>query len=111
MQLLRICNLMLLTKETDWPSYIAENYSVIPLGSRSGLIEWVEGATPIFQVYRKWQIRQAVENTSNQKMNEVERPSALFFKKLKAAFQANVNSWCFLLNFTKASLFILMPFL
>ncbi|CAG9531984.1 unnamed protein product [Cercopithifilaria johnstoni] len=89
MQLLRICNLMLLTKETDWPSYVAENYSVIPLGSRSGLIEWVEGATPIFQVYRKWQLRQAAENTSNQKMNEVERPSALFFKKLRAAFQAN----------------------
>uniref|UniRef100_A0A0R3RSZ9 non-specific serine/threonine protein kinase n=1 Tax=Elaeophora elaphi TaxID=1147741 RepID=A0A0R3RSZ9_9BILA len=89
MQLLRICNLMLLTKETDWPSYIAENYSVIPLGSRSGLIEWVEGATPIFQVYRKWQLRQAAENISVQKINEVERPSALFFKKLKAAFQAN----------------------
>ncbi|KAL3998360.1 Phosphatidylinositol 3- and 4-kinase family protein [Acanthocheilonema viteae] len=89
MQLLRICNLMLLTKETDWPSYVAENYSVIPLGSRSGLIEWVEGATPIFQVYRKWQLRQAAENTSNQKINEVERPSALFFKKLRAAFQSN----------------------
>uniref|UniRef100_A0A183H5M1 Non-specific serine/threonine protein kinase n=1 Tax=Onchocerca flexuosa TaxID=387005 RepID=A0A183H5M1_9BILA len=89
MQLLRICNLMLSRKETDWPSYIAENYSVIPLGSRSGLIEWVEGATPIFQVYRKWQLRQATENISNQRMNEVERPSALFFKKLRAAFQAN----------------------
>lgn len=92
MQLLRICNLMLSRKETDWPSYIAENYSVIPLGSRSGLIEWVEGATPIFQVYRKWQLRQAAENISNQRMNEVERPSALFFKKLRAAFQANVSS-------------------
>lgn len=89
MQLLRICNLMLSTKETDWPSYIAENYSVIPLGSRSGLIEWVEGATPIFQVYRKWQLRKAAENIANQKINEVERPSALFFRKLRAAFQAN----------------------
>uniref|UniRef100_A0A915PYZ3 non-specific serine/threonine protein kinase n=1 Tax=Setaria digitata TaxID=48799 RepID=A0A915PYZ3_9BILA len=86
MQLLRTCNLMLSTKEIDWPSYIAENYSVTPLGSRSGLIEWVEGATPIFQVYRKWQLRQAAENVSNQ---EVERPSGLFFKKLRAAFQAN----------------------
>lgn len=58
MQLLRICNLMLSEKKADWPSYTAENYSVTPLGSRSGLIEWVEGATPMFQVYRKWQLRQ-----------------------------------------------------
>ncbi|MCP9257963.1 Serine/threonine-protein kinase SMG1 [Dirofilaria immitis] len=91
MQLLRICNLMLSRKKTDWPPYIAENYSVIPLGSRSGLIEWVEGATPIFQVYRKWQLRQVAENISNQRINEVERPSALFFKKLRAAFQTNVS--------------------
>lgn len=92
MQLLRFCNLMISTKKTDWPSYAAENYSVTPLGSRSGLIQWVEGATPIFQVYRKWQLRQAAENNSNQKTNEVERPSALFFRKLRTAFQANVSS-------------------
>ncbi|VDN02445.1 unnamed protein product [Thelazia callipaeda] len=88
MQLLRICNLMLSAKETDWPAYTAEIYSVTPLGSRSGLIEWVEGATPIFQVFRKWQYRNA-SNNSNQKNCEIGRPSGLFFKKLRAAFQAN----------------------
>ncbi|VDN17770.1 unnamed protein product [Gongylonema pulchrum] len=80
--LLRICNMMLAEKERDWPSYTAQHYSVTPLGSRSGLIEWVEGATSIFQVYRKWQLRQAPAS-------EIERPSELFMKKLKAYFLAN----------------------
>ncbi|VDN41550.1 unnamed protein product [Gongylonema pulchrum] len=82
MQLLRICNMMLAEKERDWPSYTAQHYSVTPLGSRSGLIEWVEGATSIFQVYRKWQLRQAPAS-------EIERPSELFMKKLKAYFLDN----------------------
>lgn len=56
MQLLRICNCMLAVNADDWPPYHANNYSVTPLGWRSGLIEWVNGATPIFQVYRKWQV-------------------------------------------------------
>ncbi|VDK25304.1 unnamed protein product [Anisakis simplex] len=77
---------------TDWPPYSARNYSVTPLGSRSGLIQWVEGATPMFHVYRKWQLRQAArkQTTSSAKgANEAERPSELFFKKLKAAFNSN----------------------
>ena len=38
--------------------YFACNYSVIPLGPRSGLIQWVEGAVPLFSLYKKWQLRQ-----------------------------------------------------
>lgn len=57
MQLLRVCNLMLLEEEKEWPPYSARHYSVTPLGSRSGLIQWVDGATPLFHVYRKWQNR------------------------------------------------------
>jgi phosphatidylinositol kinase/protein kinase (PI-3 family) len=38
--------------------YFARNYSVIPLGPRSGLIQWVEGAVPLFSLYKKWQLRQ-----------------------------------------------------
>ncbi|VDM42302.1 unnamed protein product [Toxocara canis] len=90
MQLLHICNLMLAQKRSDWPPYSARNYSVTPLGSRSGLIQWVEGATPMFHVYRKWQIRQAARKAASPKgATEVERPSELFFKKLKTAFDAN----------------------
>ncbi|CAM4848859.1 unnamed protein product, partial [Rotaria magnacalcarata] len=39
------------------------NYTVIPLASRSGLIQWVEGATPLFTLYKRWQQRQATALT------------------------------------------------
>ena len=39
--------------------YRARHYSVTPLGPRSGLIQWVEGATPLFGLYKKWQQREA----------------------------------------------------
>uniref|UniRef100_A0A158R632 non-specific serine/threonine protein kinase n=1 Tax=Syphacia muris TaxID=451379 RepID=A0A158R632_9BILA len=89
MQLLRICNLMLQENEKEWPLYSARHYSVTPLGSRSGLIQWVDGATPLFHVYRKWQNRKATNNNGKKDAIEVDRPSELFFKKLKAAFNAN----------------------
>ncbi len=57
-QFLHICNMMLSDKVRDALPYIARNYSVTPLGARSGLIQWVDGATPIFHIYRKWQIRE-----------------------------------------------------
>jgi phosphatidylinositol kinase/protein kinase (PI-3 family) len=60
MQLLRQCNFVLGNnkKRAEWPEYACNNYSVIPLGQRSGLIQWVEGATPLFQIYRKWRAKE-----------------------------------------------------
>ncbi|XP_063718237.1 serine/threonine-protein kinase SMG1-like [Symsagittifera roscoffensis] len=39
--------------------YRARNYAVTPLGPRSGLIQWVDGAVPLFGLYKKWQQREA----------------------------------------------------
>ena len=36
----------------------ARHYSVTPLGARSGLIQWVSGATPVFTLYKRWQQRE-----------------------------------------------------
>ncbi len=36
----------------------ARYYSVTPLGARSGLIQWVDGATPLFSLYKRWQQRE-----------------------------------------------------
>jgi PI-3-kinase-related kinase SMG-1 len=63
MQLLRICNALFaqhknVTQKDAKLPYTCTPYSVTPLGFRSGLIEWVNEATPLFQVYRKWRIRQ-----------------------------------------------------
>ena len=40
--------------------YHARHYSVTPLGARSGLIQWVDGATPLFSLYKRWQQREAM---------------------------------------------------
>jgi hypothetical protein len=34
-------------------------YPVVPLGRTGGLIGWVEGATPLFTLYRQWQEHEA----------------------------------------------------
>lgn len=68
MQFLSISNTLMVN-----PKYQAKNYSVIPLGMRSGLISWVDGVTPLFSVYRKWHQRSAASST---------RPSELYYKKL-----------------------------
>ena len=51
-----------INRNEPW-SYEARNYTVIPLPSRSGLIQWVEGATPLFTFYKRWQQRQATALT------------------------------------------------
>ncbi|KAH7680460.1 Phosphatidylinositol 3- and 4-kinase family protein [Aphelenchoides avenae] len=114
MQLLQVCNLMLLDKRNlaqndTWPAYYSKTYSVTPLGTRSGLIQWVDGATPLFQVYRKWKARQNgqshIKVATRDRPNEAvadqqrkakaktpppqeERPMDSFFRHLKAVLQA-----------------------
>ena len=46
--------------------YQARHYSVTPLGARSGLIQWVDGATPLFSLYKRWQQREALAQQSKQ---------------------------------------------
>lgn len=40
--------------------YLARDYAVIPLGARSGLIQWVDNVTPLFGIYKRWQQREAL---------------------------------------------------
>ena len=86
------------SNKSDFPRYHALNYTVTPLGPRSGLISWVEGATPLFTLYKKWQHREAlyiankqlIQQQQQQKLPpqsikqqpQILRPSELFFTKL-----------------------------
>ncbi|GFO31315.1 serine/threonine-protein kinase smg1, partial [Plakobranchus ocellatus] len=100
MQFLSIVNNMFTyhkrSNETLYP-YRARHYSVTPLGPRSGLIQWVEGATALFSLYKKWQQREALAHTlkssnsshSQQQQQQqqqaqptIARPSEVFFNKL-----------------------------
>ncbi|KAH8420242.1 hypothetical protein KR009_007952 [Drosophila setifemur] len=61
MQFLSISNAIMACRSDSPPGngcYRAHHYSVIPLGPQSGLISWVDGVTPLFALYKKWQQRQ-----------------------------------------------------
>ncbi|KAH8361282.1 hypothetical protein KR200_005272 [Drosophila serrata] len=66
MQFLSISNAIMACR-SDAPGngcYRAHHYSVIPLGPQSGLISWVDGVTPLFALYKKWQQRQPPQVSS-----------------------------------------------
>lgn len=87
MQFLSIVNTMF-TKinQQEQPHFQARHYSVTPLGTRSGLIQWVDGATPLFGLYKRWQQREAVQQA--QKVgwhyNNTDKASQLFIFLISA---------------------------
>ncbi|XP_033169815.1 serine/threonine-protein kinase Smg1 isoform X1 [Drosophila mauritiana] len=87
MQFLSISNAIMACR-SDAPGngcYRAHHYSVIPLGPQSGLISWVDGVTPVFALYKKWQQRrsQVVANAGAGAAAHVPRRfTDLFYNKL-----------------------------
>ena len=49
--------------------YQAKDYAVIPLGARSGLIQWVDHVTPLFGIYKRWQQREAYAKAMQQQVH------------------------------------------
>jgi PI-3-kinase-related kinase SMG-1 len=92
MQFLSIINAMF-TKinKSESPVYHALNYSVTPLGPRSGLISWVEGTTPLFTLYKKWQQREAIYQAGKQpnQQPKILRPNELYYAKLNPLLKEN----------------------
>ncbi|XP_064478014.1 serine/threonine-protein kinase SMG1-like isoform X2 [Ornithodoros turicata] len=72
MQLLRVVNAMLARTPAATPLR-ARCYAVTPLGPRSGLIQWLDGVTPLFSLYKRWQQRESATPL---------RPSEIFYGKL-----------------------------
>ncbi|XP_017064765.1 serine/threonine-protein kinase Smg1 isoform X2 [Drosophila eugracilis] len=85
MQFLSISNAIMACR-SDAPGngcYRAHHYSVIPLGPQSGLISWVDGVTPLFALYKKWQQRQPqVTGKTGAGANATRRFTDLFYSKL-----------------------------
>ncbi|KAK2716792.1 hypothetical protein QYM36_007065 [Artemia franciscana] len=89
MQILEITNTMLASSKVKFANpaeYRARHYAVVPLGARSGLIQWVPDVTPLFGLYKRWQQREAAATQSKTGFNPgavtVHRPSELFYAKL-----------------------------
>ncbi|XP_074552097.1 serine/threonine-protein kinase SMG1 isoform X2 [Halichoeres trimaculatus] len=96
MQFLSIVNTMF-TKinQQEQPRFHARHYSVTPLGTRSGLIQWVDGAMPLFGLYKRWQQREAVlqaqkvqDSFQQQPVPPVPRPSELYYSRIGPALKA-----------------------
>ncbi|EFX69271.1 hypothetical protein DAPPUDRAFT_228726, partial [Daphnia pulex] len=90
MQVLSLTNVLLSDSKNR---YRARHYGVIPLGPRSGLIQWVEGVTPLFALYKRWLQRQAAnivqgKGEKDNTATSVPRPSELFFNKLTPLLEA-----------------------
>ncbi|XP_069036868.1 serine/threonine-protein kinase SMG1 isoform X1 [Lepisosteus oculatus] len=97
MQFLSIVNTMFTkVNQQESPHFHARHYSVTPLGTRSGLIQWVDGATPLFGLYKRWQQREAIlqaqkiQDSFQQPQNPpmVPRPSELYYSKISPALKA-----------------------
>ncbi|CAB1350343.1 unnamed protein product, partial [Coregonus sp. 'balchen'] len=97
MQFLSIVNTMFTkVNQQERPHFHARHYSVTPLGTRSGLIQWVDGATPLFGLYKRWQQREAVLQAQKaqdsfqqqpQPLPLVPRPSELYYSKIGPALK------------------------
>ncbi|CAG8478500.1 7348_t:CDS:10 [Funneliformis caledonium] len=92
MQLLQITNNLLnRDKQARSRKLKARHYVVIPLGNHSGMIQWVENATQMFVLYKKWQHREHFAKhlqTNNAEMvGNPLRPSDMFFEKIGKALK------------------------
>jgi phosphatidylinositol kinase/protein kinase (PI-3 family) len=95
MQLLRITNnLLLRDKQARNRNLSARHYAVIPLGDHSGMIQWVENATQMFVLYKKWQQYEYFSKTlihnSNGETAAVpapQRPSDMYFERIVKALK------------------------
>ncbi|CAL8342926.1 unnamed protein product [Merluccius merluccius] len=96
MQFLSIVNTMFTkVNQKEQPHFQARHYSVTPLGSRSGLIQWVDGAVPLFGLYKRWQQREAAlqaqkvqDSVQAQPVPLVPRPSELYYSRIGPALKA-----------------------
>ena len=86
MQFLSIVNTMFekINSKAEPPAYRALNYTVTPLGPRSGLISWIEGSTPLFTLYKKWQQRETLYQSAKnpQQQPQIPRPNDIYYSKL-----------------------------
>ncbi|KAG9306966.1 hypothetical protein G9A89_000880, partial [Geosiphon pyriformis] len=94
MQLLQITNdLLRRDKQARTRNLSARYYAVIPLSDHSGMIQWVNNATQMFTLYKRWQHRERLAQTlllntsGNNQPTILQRPSDMFFEKIGKALK------------------------
>jgi hypothetical protein len=87
-----------LNSESEWVSlgfFAVVGFNFYPnlnINEKKGLISWVEGSTPLFALYKKWQQREAIHQATKQPQPQPQtaailRPSDLFHSKLTPLLQ------------------------
>ncbi|TNN13197.1 Serine/threonine-protein kinase SMG1 [Schistosoma japonicum] len=95
MRLFELTNLAVVELSSDSSKHFgntfARTYSVTPLGVRSGLLQMVQGAIPLFSLYKKWQLRNSrlSPNNASISMSVIPRPGELFHARLKELLHAS----------------------
>ncbi len=87
MQFLSISNILMKKQKKTLK---ARHYTVIPLGPRSGLIQWVGGASPMFSLFKKWQQRQQLPSTGSDKAGGAANTKGAAFQKPAERFYSKV---------------------
>jgi hypothetical protein len=80
--LVQVLTCLIFLNRYEENAFLARHYSVTPLGPRSGLIQWVDGAVPIFTLYKRWQQRDAaatVALTKNEHVSSCNLHNSLSF--------------------------------
>ncbi|RWS29156.1 serine/threonine-protein kinase-like protein 4 [Leptotrombidium deliense] len=108
MQFLSIVNKMLAkhyNNKQDKALFRARNYSVTPLGTKSGLIQWVDGGSALYGFYKRWMLNrdttvpltkgQVAHKITPQPNDNLYKPSEIFAKKLtaKGITTTNRSDW------------------
>lgn len=72
----------------------ARNFAVIPISDHSGMIQWVQDATPLFALYKRWQQREnaamvmtAEKQASDKPPAVIQRPTEIFMEKISSALK------------------------
>ncbi|KAI9495515.1 hypothetical protein BDB00DRAFT_927415 [Zychaea mexicana] len=96
MQLLNTVNGLLREDKTAVARDLkTRTYAVIPLSDHSGMIQWVNDATPLFALYKRWQKREQTAKmllagdkaTAEDHNQPLRRPTELFTSKIEAALK------------------------
>ncbi|KAL5969350.1 Serine/threonine-protein kinase SMG1 [Taenia solium] len=88
MGLMRLTNTAFRSRVRAGTITTARTYSVTPVGPKAGLIQMVQGAIPLFTLYKRWQQRKAIDAAPTGIVSEsskiaLPKPSELFYSKLK----------------------------
>ncbi|KAG2222777.1 hypothetical protein INT45_013141, partial [Circinella minor] len=97
MQLLNTVNGLLKEDKTAVARDLkTRTYAVIPVSDHSGMIQWVNDATPLFALYKRWQRREQTaklllsgDKVTSEDLNQpLQRPTEIFTNKIEAALRA-----------------------